>query len=51
MVRIIAGTLIQVGRGYYKPEEVQKMLDAKSRIVAGTTAPPQGLKLVKIEYQ
>ena len=51
MVRIIAGTLIQVGRGYYKSEEVQKMLDAKSRIVAGTTAPPQGLKLVKIEYE
>jgi len=51
MVRIIAGTLIQVGRGYYEPEEVKRMLDAKSRIEAGTTAPPQGLKLVEIRYE
>lgn len=50
MVRIIAGTLIQVGRGYFQPEQVKEMLEAKSRIEAGATAPPQGLRLVRIDY-
>ena len=50
MVRIIAGTLIQVGKGRFKPEYVKQMLEAKDRTVAGQTAPPQGLTLVGIEY-
>lgn len=50
MVRIIAGTLIQVGKGRLKPEYVKQMLEAKDRTVAGQTAPPQGLTLVGIEY-
>ena len=50
MVRIIAGTLIQVGKGRFKPEYVTQMLEAKDRTVAGQTAPPQGLTLVGIEY-
>lgn len=50
MVRIIAGTLIRVGRGFYKPERVKEILEAKVRTEAGVTAPPQGLILVKIEY-
>lgn len=50
MVRIIAGTLIRVGRGFYTPEQVKEILDAKSRKAAGITAPPQGLMLMKIEY-
>ena len=48
--RIIAGTLIQVGKGRFKPEYVKQMLEAKDRTVAGQTAPPQGLTLVGIEY-
>ena len=50
MVRIIAGTLIRVGRGFYTPEKVKEILDAKERTEAGVTAPPEGLTLVKIEY-
>ena len=50
MVRIITGTLIQVGKGRFKPEYVKQMLEAKDRTVAGQTAPPQGLTLVSIEY-
>ena len=50
MVRIIAGTLVGVGRGYFEPEDVKNMLEAKDRTKAGVTAPPQGLTLVGIEY-
>lgn len=50
MVRIIAGTLIQVGLGQYPPEKVQEMLDAKNREASGPTAPANGLTLIEIEY-
>ena len=50
MVRIIAGTLIRVGRGFYTPEKVKEILEAKERTEAGVTAPPQGLTLVGIEF-
>ena len=50
MVRIIAGTLIQVGKGKFNPEYVKEMLDAKDRTQAGQTAPPQGLTMRRIEY-
>ena len=50
MVRIIVGTLIRVGRGFYTPEQVKEILDARNRKSAGVTAPPQGLMLMKIEY-
>ena len=50
MVRIIAGTLMQVGRGQLTPEQVKVMLDSMDRTVAGQTAPPQGLTLMGIEY-
>lgn len=45
MVRIIAGTLMEVGRGLRTPEQVQDMLDAKDRQAAGPTAPANGLIL------
>lgn len=51
MVRIIAGTLAGVGRGYFEPEDMERMLEAKDRTKAGVTAPPQGLILVGIEYE
>ena len=50
MVRIIAGTLIRVGRGFYTPERVKEILEAGERTEAGVTAPPQGLVLVEIRY-
>lgn len=51
MVRIIAGTLIEVGRGSYPPEKVKEILDAKDRQAAGPTAPACGLTLVKYEFE
>ncbi len=50
MVRIIVGTLLQVGRGFYQPLEVKEMLEARERTKAGATAPPHGLHLIHIEY-
>lgn len=45
MVRIIAGTLIEVGLGKFSPEEVGRMLAARDRRAAGSTAPAHGLYL------
>ena len=50
MVRIITGTLVQVGKGKYKPDYIKEMLSACDRTEAGQTAPPQGLTLMNIEY-
>lgn len=51
MVRIIVGTLIRVGRGFYEPEKVKEILDAKDRKAAGVTAPAHGLMLMEINYK
>ena len=51
MVRIIAGTLVEVGRGHIKPEEIAGIIAAKDRAKAGSTAPARGLRLVEIEYR
>ena len=51
MVRIIAGTLVEVGLGNKKPEEITKIIQGKDRSKAGKTLPPQGLYLVKVEYE
>ena len=51
MVRIIAGTLLEVGMGAYLPEHVEEILDARDRQAAGRTAPARGLTLVSMEYQ
>ncbi len=51
MVRIIVGTLIRVGRGFYEPEKVKEILEAKDRRAAGVTAPAHGLILVEIKYE
>lgn len=50
MVRIIVGTLIEVGLGRMKPEEVSKILNKKDRGLAGPTAPAKGLLLYDVEY-
>lgn len=50
MVRIIAGTLLQVGTGAKSPEWVKEVLEAKDRNQAGPTAPAHGLTLIGIAY-
>lgn len=50
MVRIIAGTLVEIGRGRKDPEWVIELLESGDRTKAGMTAPPQGLFLVKVHY-
>lgn len=50
MVRIIAGTLIEVGRGVKTPEDMEKILKGLDRKLAGPTAPAHGLTLIGIEY-
>ena len=50
MVRIIAGTLLDVGMGRRTPQQVWEALQTGERQKAGPTAPPQGLMLVKIEH-
>ena len=50
MVRIISGTLIEIGNGQYPPERMDKILKACDRAVAGPTAPAQGLTLMGIEF-
>lgn len=50
MVRIIVGTLYDVGNGKYSPEEVKKIIEKKDRSYSGPTAPPQGLSLFDVIY-
>ena len=50
MVRIMSGTVIEVGLGRKRPEEVGEILEACDRKVAGPTAPAKGLCLLKVDY-
>lgn len=50
MIRIIAGTLVEVGLGKIKPEEISNIIKSGDRNRAGKTLPPQGLFLVKVYY-
>ena len=50
MVRIIAGTLIEIGNGQYPPEKMKDILNACDREAAGPTAPAHGLTLIGIEF-
>ena len=51
MVRIIAGTLVEIGLGKIQPEEIPIIIEKKERSKAGKTLPPQGLYLVDVEYK
>jgi tRNA pseudouridine38-40 synthase len=51
MVRAIAGTLINVGRGYWPVEQVSAILQAEDRAQAGPTAPAHGLFLMRVTYE
>lgn len=50
MVRIIVGTLLEVGRGKLEPADIDNILQARDRTVAGPTAPPHGLCLLRVDY-
>ena len=50
MVRIITGTLIEVGIGKIKEEDIDFIIQSKDRENAGFTVPPEGLTLLKVEY-
>ena len=51
MVRILTGTLIEVGEGKRTPESMTELLRQENRQAAGHTAPPQGLTLYKVYYE
>ena len=51
MVRIIAGTLVEVGLGKIHPTEIENIIKSKKRENAGKTLQPQGLYLVNVEYE
>lgn len=50
MVRILTGTLIEIGDGRREPEDIGRILEAKDREAAGYTAPACGLTLFAVEY-
>ncbi len=50
MVRIIAGTLVEVGLNKIAPEEVPEIIEKRDRTKAGKTLPAEGLYLVKVDY-
>lgn len=50
MVRIVTGTLVDVGLGVYPPEHVKEILEGKQRSLAGPMMPPQGLTLQEVIY-
>jgi tRNA pseudouridine38-40 synthase len=50
MVRILVGTLVDVGRGRIAPDTVARMLATGDRTAGGMTAPPQGLTLLRVIY-
>lgn len=50
MVRILTGTLLEVGYGKRDPESIPALIEAKSRSLAGFTAPAKGLCMIKVDY-
>ena len=46
----MVGTLVEVGKGKIKPEEIKKIIESKDRARAGPTAPAHGLYLIKVDY-
>jgi tRNA pseudouridine38-40 synthase len=50
MVRVVVGTLLEIGRGRMTPEHIETILCKKDRTAAGPTVPPNGLFLVEVEY-
>jgi tRNA pseudouridine38-40 synthase len=50
MVRSLVGTMVDIGRGRFKPTEMRRILAARDRSLAGKTAPAHGLCLVQVNY-
>ncbi len=50
MIRTLAGTLIEIGKGRFPPERIERILHSGARALAGPTAPAQGLCLVRVLY-
>ncbi len=50
MVRILSGTLIEIGLGLRQPEDIPAILEGKNRALAGHTAPAKGLFLMEVAY-
>jgi tRNA pseudouridine38-40 synthase len=50
MVRSLVGTMVEIGKGKYPPGYLSEVLEKRDRRLAGPTAPPQGLYLVRVEY-
>lgn len=50
MVRIISGTLVDVGLGKIDPEDIPEIIEIGDRTKAGKTLPPHGLYLMSVEY-
>lgn len=51
MVRILTGTLVEVGAGRMEPAYMEEVLTGRCRQLAGPTAPPQGLCLMQVDYE
>lgn len=51
MVRAIVGTMVDIGLGKIKPEDLHKIIQQKHRNSAGVSAPAHGLYLVNVEYK
>lgn len=50
MVRNIVGSLVEVGRGKYQPDWIEHVIAQRDRALAGPTAPPHGLFLLRVDY-
>jgi tRNA pseudouridine38-40 synthase len=50
MVRAIVGTLVEIGRGWRSPDDMDALLARGDRGAAGATGPPHGLFLVRVDY-
>ena len=50
MVRIISGTLVEVGMGKIEPEKIPEIIESQKRENAGKTLPPNGLYLLRVMY-
>lgn len=51
MVRILVGTMVEIGRGRRPPEDMARLLESTDRTQAGPTAPAQGLCLLRVNYE
>lgn len=50
MVRLMAGTLLEIGRGRKEPEWVREILESEERVPVGPKLPAKGLTLIRIQY-